>query len=80
MNMSDNKKRKEKDEVVVEDVSFDGSGLNYDSDDLTESNYNDAKEKNGGGGVSSNANSTVTGLDQKWKKKGMRWWCLSEGV
>ncbi|KAG5035790.1 transcription factor ICE1-like [Glycine soja] len=71
MNMSDNKKRKEKDEVVVEDVSFDGSGLNYDSDDLTESNYNDAKEKNGGGGVSSNANSTVTGLDQKGKKKGM---------
>ncbi|KAK7303089.1 hypothetical protein RJT34_13988 [Clitoria ternatea] len=70
------KKRKEE-VVVVEDVSFDdGSGLNYDSDDLTESNNNNtikADEVNHGknGGNSSNGNSTVTGLDQKGKKKGM---------
>ncbi|XP_027357488.1 transcription factor ICE1-like isoform X2 [Abrus precatorius] len=62
------KKRKEE----VEDVSFDGSGLNYDSDDLTESNYNKVEEISGkNGGNSSNGNSTVTGLDQKGKKKGM---------
>ncbi|KAG5019546.1 hypothetical protein AAZX31_06G157600 [Glycine max] len=77
MEGSDNnkKKRKEKEkDEEVEDLSFDGSGLNYDSDDLTESNYNNVSEGNTGknGGVSSNANSTViTGLDQKGKKKGM---------
>jgi len=67
------KKRKEREEVV-EDVSFDGSGLNYDSDDLTEINNNGGKVDEGSaknGGNSSNANSTVTGLDQKGKKKGM---------
>ncbi|KAK7350735.1 hypothetical protein VNO77_09644 [Canavalia gladiata] len=66
------KKRKEDMVVVVEDASFDGSGLNYDSDDLTESNNNKLEEistKNGGN--SSNGNSTVTGLDHKGKKKGM---------
>ncbi|KAK7353811.1 hypothetical protein VNO80_19263 [Phaseolus coccineus] len=67
------KKRKEREEVV-EDVSFDGSGLNYDSDDLTEINNNGGKVDDGSakkGGNSSNANSSVTGLDQKGKKKGM---------
>ncbi|CAL0305211.1 unnamed protein product [Lupinus luteus] len=60
-------------ELDIEDGSFDGSGLNYDSDDLTESN-NKVEENNGrNGGNSCNGNSTVTGgvVDQKGKKKGM---------
>lgn len=56
------KKRKFSGGDEIDDLSFDGSGLNYDSDDLTESNG-----KNIGNG--SNGNSTVT--DQKGKKKGM---------
>ncbi|KAE9587369.1 hypothetical protein Lal_00004528 [Lupinus albus] len=62
-------------ELDVKDGSFDGSILNYDSDDLTETNNNNNKvEENNGrnGGNSSNGNSTVTGVvDQKGKKKGM---------
>ncbi|KAK9277992.1 hypothetical protein L1049_027549 [Liquidambar formosana] len=53
----------------MEDVSIDGSGLNYDSDEFTE-NFN-AEENAKNGGNSSNANSTVTGGDQKGKKKGL---------
>ncbi|CBI21285.3 unnamed protein product, partial [Vitis vinifera] len=45
--------------------SFDVSGLNYDSDEPTV----DELAKNGGS--NSNANSTVTGGDQKGKKKGL---------
>jgi len=56
------KKRKFSGGDEIDDLSFDGSGLNYDSDDLAESNG-----KNNGNG--SNGNSTVT--DQKGKKKGM---------
>ncbi|XP_008239552.1 PREDICTED: transcription factor ICE1-like [Prunus mume] len=53
-----------------EDVSIDGSGLNYDSDDFTENTKMDDGAKNGGN--SSNANSTVTGGgDHKGKKKGL---------
>ncbi|KAJ1417835.1 Myc-type, basic helix-loop-helix [Sesbania bispinosa] len=56
----------------MEDASFDGSGLNYDSDDLTESNNNKMEENNGKNcGNASNGNSTVTGVDHKGKKKGM---------
>ncbi|CAM8919134.1 unnamed protein product [Rhodiola kirilowii] len=52
-----------------DDVSIDGSGLNYDSDEFMES-YK--LEENGtNGGNSSNANSTVTGADHKGKKKGL---------
>ncbi|KAK7316858.1 hypothetical protein RJT34_00616 [Clitoria ternatea] len=75
--VAEGSEKKRKKEEVLEDVSFDdGSGLNYDSDDLTESNYNNTikgDEVNNGknGGNSSNGNSTVTGLDQKGKKKGM---------
>ncbi|KAF5732248.1 transcription factor ICE1-like [Tripterygium wilfordii] len=54
-----------------ENVSIDGSGLNYDSDDLTENNRLEEMGKNGGN--CSNANSTITGggtgADQKGKKK-----------
>ncbi|KAJ0113681.1 hypothetical protein Patl1_01307 [Pistacia atlantica] len=53
----------------VEDVSIDGSGLNYDSDEFIENNKGEEIGKNGGS--SSNANSTVTGGDQKGKKKGL---------
>ena len=58
----------------MEDASFDGSALNYDSDDLVESNYNNkvVDENNAkNGGNNSNGNSTITGVDQKGKKKGM---------
>ncbi|CAM8912606.1 unnamed protein product [Rhodiola kirilowii] len=52
-----------------DDVSIDGSGLNYDSDEFMES-YK--LEENGtNGGNSSNANSTVTAADHKGKKKGL---------
>lgn len=62
----------------VDNMSFDGSGLNYDSDDFTE-NTDYKFEENGikiGGGSTSNANSTITGGraaagDQKGKKKGL---------
>ncbi|KAJ9140101.1 hypothetical protein P3X46_030784 [Hevea brasiliensis] len=57
---------------IVEDVSIDGSGLNYDSDELTENTKMEEIGKNGGN--SSNANSSVTGGgvgDQKGKKKGL---------
>ncbi|XP_050378928.1 transcription factor ICE1 [Argentina anserina] len=52
-----------------EDLSFDGSGLNYDSDEFTEIAKVDENGKNGGN--SSNANSTVTGGEHKGKKKGL---------
>ncbi|XP_024973435.1 transcription factor SCREAM2-like [Cynara cardunculus var. scolymus] len=60
----------------VENMSFDGSGLNYDSDDFTE-NTDYKFEENGvkiGGGSTSNGNSTITGGggdDRKGKKKGL---------
>ncbi|OAY30621.1 transcription factor ICE1 [Manihot esculenta] len=59
---------------VLEDVSIDGSGLNYDSDELTENTKMEEIGKNGGN--SSNANSSITGCgvgvgDQKGKKKGL---------
>ncbi|CAI8599029.1 unnamed protein product [Vicia faba] len=56
------KKRKFSGGDEIDDLSFDGSGLNYDSDDLTETNGKNF-------GNASNGNSTVT--DQKGKKKGM---------
>lgn len=60
----------------VDNLSLDGSGLNYDSDDFTV-NTTTNFEENGikiNGGNSSNANSTVTGAggsNQKGKKKGL---------
>nr|WIE96073.1 basic helix-loop-helix transcription factor [Loropetalum chinense var. rubrum] len=53
----------------LEDASIDGSGLNYDSDEFTDNCKMEENAKNGGN--SSNANSTVTGGDQKGKKKGL---------
>ncbi|KAG6683222.1 hypothetical protein I3842_12G001400 [Carya illinoinensis] len=55
----------------VEDASFDGSGLNYDSDEFMENDKAEGNAKNTGGN-SSNATSTVTGGgEQKGKKKGL---------
>ncbi|KAL3529092.1 hypothetical protein ACH5RR_008414 [Cinchona calisaya] len=70
-------KRKSSNLDDFEDVSIDGSNLNYDSDEFLEySNHsNKVVVEEGGvknGGNSSNANSTVTGgEDQKGKKKGL---------
>lgn len=65
------KKRKLSIGDEYEDASFDGSGLNYDSDDLIESKMEENSAKNGG--ASNGNNSTVTGggVDQKGKKKGL---------
>lgn len=70
MGEENERKRKLSNGDEIEDVSFDGSGLNYDSDDFME---NDKAEVNGkNGGNSSNGNSTVTGGgEQKGKKKGL---------
>ncbi|KAG5537292.1 hypothetical protein RHGRI_024663 [Rhododendron griersonianum] len=63
------KKRKLISMEDVDEFSIDGSGLNYDSDEFLES----CKGEESGriGGNSSNGNSTVTGGDQKGKKKGL---------
>lgn len=69
LNEDNEKKRKLSISDDLEDVSVDGSGLNYDSDDFLENNKVEEMGKNGGS--SSNANSTITGGDQKGKKKGL---------
>ncbi|GAB4860356.1 hypothetical protein Ancab_035515 [Ancistrocladus abbreviatus] len=55
----------------LDNISIDGSALNYDSDEFTEINKVAESPKNEG--INSNANSTVTagGGDSKGKKKGM---------
>lgn len=63
------KKRKKSDECELEEASIDVSGLNYDSDEANE--YSKLEENAKNGGSNSNANSTVTGGDQKGKKKGL---------
>ncbi|XP_059641400.1 transcription factor ICE1-like [Cornus florida] len=55
------KKRKNSNWNDVEDVTTDGSGLNYDSDEFTENVKGEESIKNG----------SVTGGDQKGKKKGL---------
>ncbi|KAM1626662.1 hypothetical protein ACFXTN_013640 [Malus domestica] len=71
MGVQNEKKRKMSGGDDVDDLSFDGSGLNYDSDEFTENTKVDDGAKNGGN--SSNANSTVTGGGggHKGKKKGL---------
>lgn len=69
MSDENEKKRKFSGGDDGEDMSFDGSGLNYDSDEFTENTKLDENAKNGGN--SSNANSTVTGGEHKGKKKGL---------
>ncbi|GMI67328.1 A. THALIANA INDUCER OF CBP EXPRESSION 1, INDUCER OF CBF EXPRESSION 1, SCREAM [Hibiscus trionum] len=66
-------KENEKKKICIrddsDDVSIDGSALNYDSDEFTENNKVEESLKNGGSTL--NANSTVTGGDQKGKRKGL---------
>eukprot|EP00262_Sarcandra_glabra_P013731 TRINITY_DN3873_c0_g1_i2.p1 TRINITY_DN3873_c0_g1~~TRINITY_DN3873_c0_g1_i2.p1 ORF type:complete len:348 (+),score=68.77 TRINITY_DN3873_c0_g1_i2:106-1149(+) len=57
------KRRKIFEEDEMDEASIDGSGLNYDTDEATENNKAEENAKNGGS--NSNANSTVTGGDQK---------------
>ncbi|OMO52357.1 hypothetical protein COLO4_37240 [Corchorus olitorius] len=66
----ENEKRKFGHRDDFEDVSIDGSALNYDSDDFTENTKVEFETLKNGGNTS-NANSTVTGGDQKGKKKGL---------
>nr|DAD30429.1 TPA_asm: hypothetical protein HUJ06_009280 [Nelumbo nucifera] len=63
------KRRKNNEEDEVEEASVDGSGLNYDSDEAMENNKVEDHAKNAGN--NSNTISTVTGIDQKGKKKGL---------
>nr|QEJ74014.1 inducer of CBF expression 1 [Dimocarpus longan] len=70
VNEDNEKKRRMSVSDDLEDVSIDGSGVNYDSDDFVENSKVEEIGKNGGGS-SSMANSTVTGGDQKGKKKGL---------
>ncbi|KAI4348378.1 hypothetical protein L6164_009109 [Bauhinia variegata] len=63
------RKRKKTDESEIEELSVDASGLNYDSDELNDSGR--IEENGNNGGSNSNVNSTVTGGDQKGKKKGL---------
>ncbi|KAI3455143.1 hypothetical protein Pfo_030871 [Paulownia fortunei] len=67
------RKRKTSSGDDLEDWSIDGSNLNYDSDDqfLENSAVNKVEERAKNGGGSSHANSTITGGDQKGKKKGL---------
>ncbi|XVF54768.1 hypothetical protein PTKIN_Ptkin05aG0208400 [Pterospermum kingtungense] len=72
MSEEENEKRKIDKRDDEEDVTIDGSALNYDSDEFTENNFKvEEAVKNGGNNNTSNANSTVTGGDQKGKKKGL---------
>ncbi|KAB5525210.1 hypothetical protein DKX38_022959 [Salix brachista] len=68
---NDKKRKFSSGDDFLEDVSIDGSGLNYDSDEFTENNR--VEEIGRYGGNSSKANSGVTGggVDQKGKKKGL---------
>lgn len=55
----------------IEDGSVDVSRLNYDSDEPNEYNKQEDNVNTKNCGSNSNANSTVTGGDQKGKKKGL---------
>lgn len=55
----------------LQDTSIDTSRFNYDSDDFTENTNTKLDESGRNVGNTSNANSTVTGGDQKGKKKGL---------
>lgn len=63
----ENMERKRKG-VVEEEAAIDASGLNYDSDELNENGKIEVNAYNVGSNY--NANSSVTGGDQKGKKKG----------
>ncbi|KAL6011761.1 hypothetical protein ACLOJK_002226 [Asimina triloba] len=64
------RKRKSNEEDEIDDLSGDGSGLNYDSDEGLDNASGKAQEDENTK-ISSNPNSTVTGGDPKGKKKGL---------
>ncbi|XP_040987067.1 transcription factor ICE1-like [Juglans microcarpa x Juglans regia] len=55
----------------VEDASFDGYGLNYDSDEFTENDKAEGNAKDKGGNSSNAINSITGGEEQRGKKKGL---------
>ncbi|KAK8686354.1 hypothetical protein V6N13_125379 [Hibiscus sabdariffa] len=65
----ENEKRESNNRDDVEDLSIDGSALNYDSDEFTENTKAEEIAKSGGNTI--NANSSANGEDQKGKKKGL---------
>ncbi|KAL4360695.1 hypothetical protein GQ457_04G014800 [Hibiscus cannabinus] len=65
----ENEKREINNRDDVEDLSIDGSALNYDSDEFTENTKVEEIVKSGG--ITINANCSVNGGDQKGKKKGL---------
>uniref|UniRef100_A0A1D1Z7F2 Transcription factor ICE1 n=1 Tax=Anthurium amnicola TaxID=1678845 RepID=A0A1D1Z7F2_9ARAE len=73
--MEEHEKRKRGiEEDDMDEASIDGSGLNYDSDEVAveTGKPEDGTKPGSGGGNTSNANSTVTGGgDHKGKKKGL---------
>ncbi|KAM3380480.1 Transcription factor SCREAM2 [Capsicum chinense] len=72
VNEANERKRKFSNGDDLDDLSVDGSTLNYDSDDFVENSATMVEESTKTGGNSSNTTSTVTtGVDQKGKKKGL---------
>jgi hypothetical protein len=67
----DKKRKFSSGDDFLEDVSFDGSGLNYDSDEFTENTNLEETGKNGGNSSKANSGVTGGGVDQKGKKRGL---------
>ena len=68
---NDKKRKFSSGDDFLEDVSFDGSGLNYDSDEFTENTKVEETGKNGGNSSKANSGVTGGGVDQKGKKRGL---------
>ena len=67
----DKKRKFSSGDDFLEDVSFDGSGLNYYSDEFTENTNLEETGKNGGNSSKANSGVTGGGVDQKGKKRGL---------
>ncbi|KAJ6761020.1 BHLH TRANSCRIPTIONAL FACTOR [Salix purpurea] len=68
---NDKKRKFSSGDDFLEDVSIDGSGLNYDSDEFTENTRVEEIGRNGGNSSKANSGVTGGGVDQKGKKKGL---------
>ncbi|KAB5532203.1 hypothetical protein DKX38_018873 [Salix brachista] len=68
---NDKKRKFSSGDDFLEDVSLDGSGLNYDSDEFTENTKVEETGKNGGNCSKVISGVTGGGVDQKGKKKGL---------
>ncbi|KAH1115013.1 hypothetical protein J1N35_008391 [Gossypium stocksii] len=71
MGKEENEKRKINNGDDVEDVSIDGSALNYDSDEFTENTTVEETLKNGGNTINANTSATGGDRNQKGKRKGL---------